>query len=159
MFCYGQLRCLLGMQGAYSVIFEGVFVWTTERASKINEFSVKHNIIFPENSIAIYIFTSSAENITLVNERRFTKQKRALEERTQPQNVVRIVQHLVFTCTDCFLCGKAVDKVKARKHPSNQQYEYSNAMNLSVKAETITKRCAERQQKKTSGWVGRCGLS
>ena len=119
---------------------------------KINEYSVKHNNVYPENPISVYVNDKNGKFYVHMkgrkdhaNERRYAQnRKRALEKDSAPK--LRSDKTTFSFRTDCFLCGKTVDKVKARKHPSNQEYEYSSATTFSVK-ETITKRCAERRQK------------
>ena len=119
---------------------------------KINEYPVKHNNVYPENPIPVYVYDKNKKFYVHImcrkdhtNERRYPQtRKRALEKDSATK--LRSDKTTFSFRTDCFLCGKTVDKFKARKHPSNQEYEYSSATTLFVK-ETITKRCAERRQK------------
>ena len=54
--------------------------------------------------------------------------------------------------TDCYICGEWVDQEKIKRHPNNNDYEFSRVMLIQVKA-TITKRCAERRAGKVDEWA------
>ena len=54
--------------------------------------------------------------------------------------------------TDCYLCGEWVDQEKIKRHPHNNDYEFSRVMLIQVKA-TITKICAERRADKVDEWA------
>ena len=54
--------------------------------------------------------------------------------------------------TDCYLCGEWVDQEKIKRHPNNNDYEFSRVMLIQVKA-TITKICAERRADKVDEWA------
>ena len=54
--------------------------------------------------------------------------------------------------TNCYLCGEWVDQEMIKRHPNNNDYEFSRVMLIQVKA-TITKRCAERRADEVDEWA------
>ena len=106
----------------------------------INNFSVKHNELHPEKKLPIFEFDGSELYVHTdcrkrhTNTRRYEQKKRKREdESTDVGPTLRSERGSFSFRTDCCLCGRFIDKAKAKRFPGNLDYEYSRVMSLEIK--------------------------
>ena len=129
--------------------------------TSINEFTHKHNELFPENPIPIYQFDANVKQYvhkscrkSHTNSRRYEQiGKRQHADETGPtSHKLRSDTKQFSFHTDCYLCGVHVDQEKARKYPNNAEFEFSHVMLLSV-SENILQRCNKRRETHPDSWA------
>ena len=105
--------------------------------------------VFKENE-KIYIHPECRKIHT--NIRRYEQmRKRNAESQPSAKKLRSEITRFSFH-TDCYLCGKYVDKEKAKRFPKHAEYEFSRAMVINVK-ETVMGRCTERRAIKADEWA------
>jgi len=125
----------------------------------INNFSVKHNELHPEKKLPIFEFDGSELYVHTdcrkrhTNTRRYEQKKRKREdESTDVGPTLRSERGSFSFRTDCCLCGRFIDKAKAKRFPGNLDYEYSRVMSLEIK-KTLEKKCEERRKGEADEWA------
>ncbi|KAG0725083.1 hypothetical protein GWK47_004823 [Chionoecetes opilio] len=114
--------------------------------TSINKFTHRHNELYPTNPIPIYKFDENGKQYvhtschkSHTDSRRYEQiGKRQHVDETGPTSHKLQCDTKKFSFhTDCYLCGMHVDQEKARKYPTNVEYEFSHVMLLTVSETTL----------------------
>ena len=119
--------------------------------ASINEFTLKHNELNPEDPIPIHVFDENIQQYVHekcrkkhANTRRYEQlSKRKHDVATNSKQKLRSEINPFSFLTDCYLCGQYIDQEKAKKYPNCPEHDFGRVMFLRV-LETIKKRCTER---------------
>ncbi|KAG0719208.1 hypothetical protein GWK47_007339 [Chionoecetes opilio] len=129
--------------------------------TSINKFTHRHNELYPTNPLPIYKFDENGKQYVHTSCRKSHTNSRRYEQIGKRQHVdetgptshkLRCDTKKFSFHTDCYLCGMHVDQEKARKYPTNVEYEFSHVMLLTV-SETVLQRCNERRETHPDSWA------
>ncbi|KAG1667334.1 SCAN domain-containing protein 3 [Nymphon striatum] len=131
---------------------KGVARLSRKGLASINEFTLKHNELNPEDPIPIHVFDENIKQYVHekcrkkhANTRRYEQLSKRKHDSvaTDSKKKLRSEINPFSFLTDCYLCGLYVDQEKAKKYPNCPEHDFGRVMFLRV-LETIKKRCAER---------------